>query len=241
VIILVTGASGILGSRVESRLSENGHQVRVDRVELSTGQGLEAAVDGVESIVHCASSPRDHQVVDVEGTGRLLEAAQASGSPHLVYPGIVGSDLIPYRYYESKVAAEEQIMACGLPYTIQRATQFHQLIRWKVLARARKPVVVVPRDTRFQPVDPNEVAARLVEAVEQGPLGRAPDMGGPHAFQAIDLARSVLAAAGLRRPVFAVNYPGIVWAAFRAGANLTPNRSGGQTWNEFIATVDSQR
>jgi uncharacterized protein YbjT (DUF2867 family) len=220
-----------MSRRADSEIADGATPVVAD---LESGWGLADALDETQAVVHCASDPRGHLQVDVEGTRRLIEVAARSGSPHLVYPGIVGSDLIPYDYYTSKMAAENLIVASGLPWTILRATQFHQLIWFMLGLRSRLPVLRVPKDTRFQPVDPAEVARRLVDSLESGPAGRLPDIGGPHAYEAVDLARSYLAATGKRRLVWPVNYPGIVWTAFRAGANLTPNKAGGETWNQMV-------
>jgi len=202
--------------------------------DLISGVGVPDAVDGVDAIVHCASDPAHHQQLDYAGTARLIDIALRSGSPHFLLPGIVGSDLIPYSYYRSKVAAEARLAASGLPWTILRATQFHQLV-WHVLERkSHRPWVIVPKDTRFQVLDPAHMAERLAMAVEEGPAGRLPDLGGPFAYEAADLARSYLTATGKKRILMKPNYPGLVWAAFRAGANLTPNRGGGEAWNEFV-------
>jgi uncharacterized protein YbjT (DUF2867 family) len=220
-----------MSRRADSEIVDGATLVVAD---LETGWGLADALDETRAVVHCATHSRDHRLVDLEGTRRLVEVASRSGSPHLLYPGIVGSDIIPLHYYGSKLAAEDLIIQSGLPWTILRATQFHQLV-WMMIGRlARLPVLPVPNDTRFQVIDPAEVARRLVDSMESGPAGRLPDVGGPHAYEAADLARSYLGAAGKRRVVWAVNYPGIAWAAFRAGANLTPNRAGGETWNQMV-------
>ncbi|HEY7705145.1 MAG TPA: NAD(P)H-binding protein [Acidimicrobiia bacterium] len=253
-IVLVTGATGVLGRRVVSFLAGRAHAVRAMsrsgtmvveeaqavRGDLITGEGVPDAVDGVDAIVHCASDPQRHQQLDRAGTARLIDIALRSGKPHFLLPGIVGSDLIPYSYYQSKLAAESRLAASGLPWTIIRATQFHQLI-WHVLEKkSRRPLVVVPNETRFQVLDPSQVAERLALSVEEGPAGRLPDMGGPFAYAASDLARSYLTATGKKRMLVKPNYPGLVWAAFRAGANLTPNRAAGETWNDFVARQASR-
>ncbi|MGH8875235.1 MAG: SDR family oxidoreductase, partial [Acidimicrobiia bacterium] len=248
--VLVTGASGVLGRRVVERLVSGGHTVRAAgrrqdaglpagaqavRLDIATGAGLAEAVSGVEAIVHCATDPRRHREVDMEGRRRMLEGV-AGGSPHIVFPGIVGADVVPLRYYASKVAVEELLAGSGMPWTILRATQFHHLV-WYVLSRlARLPVLPVPSQVRFQVIDPGLVADRLAAAVEAGPRGRLPDLGGPHAYQAKDLASSYLAATRRWKPVLPLPIPGIVGAALRAGGNLTPNRAeGSPTWNDFVA------
>jgi uncharacterized protein YbjT (DUF2867 family) len=141
--ILVTGGNGTLGRGVVARLLDAGHEVRVlsrhprpagvpagmgwVTGELLSGEGLADAVAGVAAVVHCAGDPRRPRV-DVDGTRNLLQTARAAGTPHLVYISIVGIDQVPYRYYQAKLQAERLIQASGLPWTILRATQFHQLI-----------------------------------------------------------------------------------------------------------------
>jgi uncharacterized protein YbjT (DUF2867 family) len=248
--ILVTGGTGVLGSAVVAELVSRVHAVRVltrhpgsvaDTARVipgslaSTGAVAEA-LDGIEAVVHCATDPRRHRQVDRDGTAVLLETAKRSGNPHLVYPGIVGSDVVPLGYYKAKIAAEGMIEASECPHTFLRATQFHTLI-WTALTRmSRFPVMVLPRDTRFQPIDHAVMARSLVDAVESGPQGRMADIGGPMAYEAKDLATSHRAATGHGRRMIQFNLPGIVGAALRAGGNLTLNRiSDGKTWNDFVA------
>lgn len=243
----MTGASGVLGRRVAWIAQERGHDVRrASRsprdtegwvpLDLVSGDGLIPAVRGCDAVIHCATDPSAHRQVDQQGTANLIGTAAAAGSVHIVYPGIVGSDVIPYSYYRSKTAAEELLVSsAAVPHTIQRYTQFHQLIWAMTLRLARLPLVPVPRDTRFQVLDPSAAAARLVDAAEADPAGRLEDLGGPTAYEAVDLVRSVLSASGLRRRPIRVPLPGLVGASFRAGGNLTPNRDAdGRTWNEFV-------
>ena len=245
--VLVTGAGGTLGRRLVGELARRGHTVvaattregapknlgtiRYVRIDLATGAGLEDAVAGVTAIVHSASSSPRAREVDLDGLLRLVKAAPKA---HVVYPGIVGCDLIPTPYYGIKTETEQALMDSGVPWTILRATQFHQLIWHWYATESRNPFLLAPKDTRYQVVDPLEVARRLVDLVESGPQGRVDDIGGPFAYEAADLARSCLAAMGSKRRIIKYNKPGIVGAALRAGANLTPNRAAGQTWNDFI-------
>ena len=113
------------------------------------------------------------------GTRRLVDAALHAGSPQLMYVSIVGVDRIPWRYYGAKLDAERLVASSGLPWTIQRATQFHPFLSAMLDRLARPPVLVAPRSFRFQPVDPADVADRLVQHVASGAVGRAPDFGGP--------------------------------------------------------------
>jgi uncharacterized protein YbjT (DUF2867 family) len=248
-IVLVTGGTGTLGRRLLGELARRGHEVvagtsragapnriagiRFSQFDLSTGSGLDQALAGVEAVIHSATNPSRAQEVDVNGMRRLAVAARPG--VHLVLPGIVGSDLIATPYYKMKIASEQALVSSGQPWTILRATQFHQLIWSWYARRSRNPLLLVPSQTRYQVIDPLEVARRLVDAVEAGPQGRIDDVGGPTAYEAADLARSCLAAIDSRRKVIVRTRWGLAAAALRAGANLTANRAGGETWNEFVA------
>lgn len=248
--VLVTGGTGVLGSAVVAELVSRVHSVRVlsrhpRRVpntarliagSLESPAAVADSLDGVDAVIHCATDPRKHKVVDREGTHELLNVMKRSGSPHLLYPGIVGCDLIPLGYYKSKTAVELEIAASSTPFTILRATQFHTLI-WNALeAMTRMPFMVIPKDTRFQTIDHQVVARVLVDAMEEKRTGRLDDVGGPNAYSAKELATSHRAATNHGKRILSVPIPGISGAAFRAGGNLTPNRtSDGQTWNDFVA------
>ncbi len=248
--VLVTGGTGLLGRRVVRALAADGHPVRilsrspasppvpgaeVTVADLSTGVGLPDAVAGASAVVHCATDPRNSRAVDVEGTERLLEAAREAGRPHVVYVSIVGVDRIPTEYYRSKLAAEASIARSGVPATVLRATQFHEFALDLVDRLTRLPLVPTPRGWRIQPIDVDEVARRLADAVASGPATRLPDLGGPEILPVADLVRGRLRDTGRHRPVLEVPLPGALSAALRAGANLAPgNRSGGRTWREFL-------
>jgi uncharacterized protein YbjT (DUF2867 family) len=135
--VLVTGATGRLGQRLLGPLQAAGHSVRQMsrrgtgpggvRGDLATGFDLRTAVAGAELVVHAASDPRgDPWQVDVAGTRRLVEAVDRDRLRHLVYISIVGVDKIPYGYYRAKFAAEQVLLASGLPVTLLRVTQFHE-------------------------------------------------------------------------------------------------------------------
>jgi len=251
--ILVTGGTGTLGRALVRRLVQDGHEVRVasrrlrpahDRderyswavVDLRSGHGVDAAVTGVDVIIHSATSPR--RGAEVTLTRTLLEAVKRAGSPHLIYISIVGVDRIPLRYYQDKLAAEQLIAESGLPYTILRATQFHDLVRYWFTWVTWPPVALVPT-MRFQPIDVRDVADRLAELVVGEPAGRVPDIGGPQVHHTRELARSYLQATGRRRLIVPVRVPGRTFRAFRQGHNLTENAVDGVTFEEYLATPAS--
>jgi uncharacterized protein YbjT (DUF2867 family) len=253
--ILITGGTGTLGRQVVPRLRDAGRELRVlsrgggESVEgielvtgdLTTGQGVDAAVDGAEIIVHLAGTAKGDDVK----AAHLVRAAARAGARHLVFISVVGADQVPvvsavdramFGYLAAKRAAEQVIADSGLAWTTLRATQFHDSLLMVVRQLARLPVVPVPAGWRFQPIDPGEVAARLVELALGAPAGLVPAMGGPRVYQLAELVRSYLRASGRHRPILPVWTPGKAARAYRAGANLAPDRVvGRRTWEDFLA------
>ena len=253
--ILVTGGTGTLGRRVVTRLRDAGCDVRVlsrrshqdaEHVEYMSGDlladdGIDAAVEGAGVIVHCAGSNKG----DDEATRNLVRAASRAGSPHLVYISVVGADRIPlvsgidramFGYFGFKLAAERIVQGSGLPWTMLRATQFHDLVLLVAKQMAKLPVIPVPSGIRFQPVETDEVAARLVELALATPAGLVPDIAGPRIYPTSELLRSYLRAVGRHRPMVPMRLPGRAARAVRDGANLAPDRAvGKRTWEDFLS------
>ncbi len=238
--ILVTGGTGQLGSAVVARLRTAGEEVRVlsrragpdvVRGDLRTGRGVDSAVAGVDAIVHCATDFRHETTL-----ARILaEAARWAGAPHLVYVSIVGVDRVPLGYYRAKHETERLLAASGVPCTIQRATQFHGLVRTLLAGASRLPVVPVPRIS-FQPVDVRDVARRLADLVRGDPAGRVADFGGPEILTATELAAAVGETTGRVRRIVPLTVPGETFRAYAGGGHLTPeHRDGEITFREYLA------
>ena len=245
--VLVTGGTGRLGKFVVARLQDSGCDVRVlarhDRptpqgvtfftADLRTGQGIEPAVSGAAAIIHCATSTRG----DAGATRNLVSAASGTGFAHLVYVSIVGIDHIASSGYpKAKLQAEQIVAESGLPWTILRVTQFYDYCLTNARKLSRFPVAPVPAGFIVQPVDPRDVAGRLVELALNEPAGRAPDMAGPQVSNWTDLLRGYLEATHRRRWVLPVRIPGT--RAVRNGALLPPpgHTVGSRTWDQFLAT-----
>ena len=247
----MTGGSGSFGQVLVPQLADLGYHLRAtsrtaresDRtdiewctLDLENDTGLDEALADVDTIVHAASAPRGRsEQVDVRGTARLLERAEAVGVRHFVYISIVGVDRIPLKYYRHKLAAEKLIQEANVPWSILRATQFHSLIDMFLHAPNRSPVFFLPTKWLIQPMLGAEAARRLVEVVKSGPGQRLPDIGGPEVLEFGDMARRWLVARGQRRRVVHLPVPGQLGRALESGYLTTPEGTYGQTtWAEWL-------
>ncbi|MFD7577439.1 SDR family oxidoreductase [Kitasatospora sp. NPDC059817] len=246
-MVLVTGATGVLGREVVRLLVARGVAVRglsrrvrsggagVEWVvgDLVTGEGIAGAVAGVEVVVDCATTVGRK---DVAAVRTLVAEAGRAGVRHLLYVSIVGVDRVPIPYYRAKLACERVVRESGLGWTVLRATQFHDLLLRIFDVSARLPVFPVLGGASVQPVDVREVAARVAELVGEGPAGYAPEVGGPRVRPYRELAEAYLRASGRRRALLPVRVPGASGRALRAGGNLVPERAVGRgTFEEVLA------
>ncbi|MFJ8636526.1 SDR family oxidoreductase [Streptomyces sp. NPDC093568] len=241
--MLVTGGTGTLGRLVAERLRADGHEVRVlsrsarpYAVDLRKGgPGLDTAMAGVDTVVHCASSQNGG---DEEAAEHLIAAARKAGVRHLVYISIVGVDLVPLGYYKAKLAVERMVEESGIGWTVLRATQFHDLVARVLGGLSKVPVMLVPAGVRDQPVEVAEVADRLAELAQAAPAGRVEDMGGPEVRTFDSLARTYLRATGRRRLVVNVPLWGKAYRGMRSGGLLAPERAVGKgTFEEYLGRV----
>jgi uncharacterized protein YbjT (DUF2867 family) len=254
--VLVTGGTGILGRHVVTGLGQSGHRIRilsrhpgasVDAVQgdLRTGAGIREAVAGMDAVVHCATGVRESLTsrnVDVKGTGRLLAAAREAGTKHFVFISIVGIEGVAFPYYRTKLEAEALVRQGVVPWSILRATQFHELMEFYLGALSLLPgVTPVPFRWRFQPVDPKEVAQRLVEVVLAQPGGQLEDFGGPEIHDFKSIAESWLAARKQSRKLVKLWLPFRFSRQFSEGHLTTPDHKNGKiTFAAYLADKYAQ-
>jgi uncharacterized protein YbjT (DUF2867 family) len=245
--ILVTGGTGTLGGHVVPLLREAGRDVRIlsrhrrepgDGTEhfasdLLEGEGIEPAVAGVETVLHLAGGTKG----DDTATQNLVRAAAKAGVTHIVYISVIGANTMPLGWFKMKLAAERAVTDSGIPWTMLRAAQFHDIVLKIAEKMGMLPVIPVLGGLRFQPVDSREVAARLVELALGRPAGLVPDLAGPTVYGIKDLVGGYLQARGKRRMMMPIRIPGKVGKAYRAGANLSLDGAdvGKRTWEEFLA------
>lgn len=224
--VAVLGGTGTVGREVVAQLSARGHRPLVlsrrpprdgeaehRPVDLSRGEGLDAAMAGVDALVDVVQGGRDVLVAGLRGA---LAVAALAEVRHVVSLSILGADRVPLGYYGLKVEQEDVVRSGPVPWSIVRATQFHQLLASAFASAARRgvlPLVRVP----LQPVDPREVAAVLVDRVEAGPSRTTEAFAGPQVERVDRLARAWAKAHGVRRVPLPLPVAGKVLRAVRRG------------------------
>ncbi|MCT1477934.1 SDR family oxidoreductase [Microbacterium sp. p3-SID336] len=227
--IAVAGGTGRIGRLVVEEARRRGHEAvslsRGEGVDLRTGEGLIPRLDGVDALID-ASNPPVADVAEAEevfatATRNLLAAETATGVAHHVALSIAALDRVQGNpHYFGKRAQEREVARGTVPYTIVRATQFHDfpamIAEWSIVDGEG----VVP-PLLLQPIAPADVALALVDAAEGAPVGGSFDVAGPRTEDAVDMARRTLAARGSTLPLRA-SWAGAALGVEFAGEVLLP-------------------
>ena len=234
--VAVIGATGMVGQPTAELLSAAGHEVRrLSRgdprypVDLATGAGLEHALADVDAVVNAANGPASRRAapVLVDGTTRALAATSA----HHVCVSIIGIDelapMLPY--YRVKVDQERAVRGSDRPFTVVRATQFHEFVARPLRAIARGRMQL-RSGVLVQPIAAAEAAAAIVTAVEAGPREEIVCVAGPEVLTVTQMATGQ----GLPVPLV---LPPRIGRALRSGAltDLSADVRGTTTWGQWLA------
>lgn len=226
-VIGVLGGTGQTGTAVTAELARRGHRAIVlargrpaagehRRVDVVSGEGLAAAMDGLEALAEVLDGD---EAVLVGGVRRALAAARAAGVGHVVSLSAAGAGRVPLGYYRIKAAQEALVRESGVPFSIVRAAQFHPFVAGRFAAAARRGVLPLLR-APIEPVAVAEVAAGLADRVEAGPDGALTELAGPRVERLDALARSWARIEGVRRLPLPVPAVGAVLRGLRSGGLL---------------------
>jgi uncharacterized protein YbjT (DUF2867 family) len=241
--IAVAGGTGTVGALLVRELTDRGHEARaLSRgsssfpVDLRTGDGLERALEGCDVVVDAVNaSPFGAAATLVAGSERLLSAERAAGVGHHVCISIVGCDRAPMAYYRVKVQQERVCEHGPVPWTIVRATQFHELLAGVFAAAARWRLLPAV-GARLQTVAASEVSRALADVAERPPLRRRYVVAGPEVVDGRELARRWQAATGRLALRVPVAVPGKLGKALRDGALTAarPDVRGAVTFEQWL-------
>ncbi|WP_336217014.1 SDR family oxidoreductase [Nonomuraea sp. LPB2021202275-12-8] len=203
-LIAVAGATGNIGALTVAALEREDHDVRrVSRslgVDLSTGDGLDDALAGVEVVIDVTNAPaadRSGAVAYFGTTTRnLLAAEERAGVRHHVLLSITGIQHIEGNAHYAGKREQERLVAAGpVPWTIVPATQFHDFAAM-VAGWTEQDGVATIAPLLVQPIAPADVADVLAEIAVGEPRGRHADVAGPEPQDLVDMARRTLEARG---------------------------------------------
>ncbi|MDX2701718.1 SDR family oxidoreductase [Streptomyces sp. PA03-6a] len=209
--VVVIGGTGLIGSKVVSKLNEHGHEAVAASpntgVNTLTGEGLAEVLQGAQVVVDVSNSPswEDDAVMNFfrTCTGNLMEANAKAGVVHHVALSIVGTDRLPDNgYFRAKLAQEELIKASGMPYSIVHATQFFEFVNGIADAGTEGDTVRIA-PVKFQPIYSDDVATAVARTAAGTPLGGMVEIAGPDVFRFDELVRDVLTAQNDPRKVVA--------------------------------------
>ncbi len=216
-----------MGTLVADEVERRGHETvilaRSRGIDLTTGTGLDDALGGADVVVdvsNVSTLKADVSTRFFEGTTRtLLAAEERAGVERHVALSIVGVDRAPYDYYAGKRAQEVAIEAGSVPWTILRATQFHEFAGQIHATAKAGPLHLAPK-MRTQPVAAREVASRLVDLAEAPARGGYLELAGPREESLVDMVRRWARASGHRGWIPGVALPGRFGKAQRDGTLL---------------------
>jgi uncharacterized protein YbjT (DUF2867 family) len=214
--IVVIGGKGLIGSKLVTKLREDGQDaLAADRpgsngdlaVDLLTGEGLTDALDGVDVVVDVSHAPAwdDDAVMNffLTASRNILAAETSGGVRHHVALSVVGAErLQDSGYMRAKLAQEDAIKNGGVPYTILRATQFFEFIG-RIADSSSDGDTVRLAPVLIQPEAADDVAAALADVAVKAPLNDTVELAGPESFRLDELARRVLTERNDPRPVTA--------------------------------------
>jgi uncharacterized protein YbjT (DUF2867 family) len=195
--IVVIGGSGLIGSKVVSRLREHGHEAVAaspkSGVNTITGEGLAEALAGTQVVIDVSNSPSfaDEAVLTFfyMSTRNLLAAEAAAGVGHHVALSVVGTErLTESGYFRAKIAQETLITASAIPYSIVHATQFFEFIK-SIADAATDGSTVRLAPVLFQPIAADDVASAVAKVAVGAPVNGIVEVAGPEQYRLDELIR----------------------------------------------------
>jgi uncharacterized protein YbjT (DUF2867 family) len=200
--IVVIGGTGLIGSKVVTKLDEKGHEAIAAApntgVNTLTGEGLAEVLEGAAVVVDVSNSPSFEDAAVLEffqtSTTNVLAAEAAAGVGHHVALSVVGTDrLLEAGYFRAKMAQEQLINDSSIPHSIVHATQCFEFMKGIADAATDGNTVRLP-PAPIQPMAADDVASAVARVAVGPPLNRIVEVAGPEQFRLDELVARVLKA-----------------------------------------------
>jgi uncharacterized protein YbjT (DUF2867 family) len=247
--IAVTGATGRLGRPLVEILEQRGHDVvpisRSLGVDVVTGEGLDEALAGVDTIIDAATGPtpdeEEEKAFFTASAHNLQRAGAAAGASRIVVVSIIGIDKFKGGYNAAKLLQEQTLLEGPLPVRIVRAAQFHEFVGELVGWMIRDGVAYLP-EMRTQLVAAREVAEALADAAEEPEFenGEITEIAGPRAERLADAAAALFAKRGDPYEIREARMPDDPDSDAYADGAVLPNpgaKLAGPTFDDWLAAA----
>jgi uncharacterized protein YbjT (DUF2867 family) len=256
-VILLTGATGTVGSALLRRLTAEGRPVRAlvrdqrrlgdqrVRVQIALGDlsdppSFRNALRGVDTVVHLAASIRDQPRGSIEelnamATMRLVRAAERAGVERFVFFSALNArHHSRTRFFRAKALAEEAVEASSLDSTVFRPSIIYTPgDPWLTLLYrlSRLPAMPISGSGRavYEPIWADDVADAVVHGLANG-AASSYELAGPELLSYDDIVRIALRASHRRRRLLHVPLP-VVRASLKALRRLAGTKVFA-TWEE---------
>ncbi len=251
--VLLTGGTGQLGKMlireadiqhlsidILTREKKSGSKTNITYVkaDLTDYTSLNGALNtDYDVVVHCASNPKESDLIDVKGTQNLLGAIKGKGVKNFIYTSIVGVDKTTYKYYKNKLRAEELIIGSGVPYTILRITQFHDFVLNRILFDGNEnEASIIPAGIKFQSIDLSDVCKKVFQLIESENTNSILQIGGPQILNIQDIIRDYQRIIKPSKKIETTTNLNDFQKLFTSGINLcTNNKWGSTTWRNYLS------
>jgi uncharacterized protein YbjT (DUF2867 family) len=199
--IVVIGGTGLIGSKLVSRLREHGHEAVAAApntgVDTLTGEGLAEVLTRASVVVDVSNSPSwdDAKVLKFfeTSTRNLLTYETTARVGHHVALSVVGTDrLSESGYFRAKIAQENLIKESSISYSIVHATQFFEFLKGLADISMIGDKVHLP-PVLFQPMAAADVASGVARIAVGQPVNGIIEIAGPEQFRVDELVRRRLA------------------------------------------------
>jgi uncharacterized protein YbjT (DUF2867 family) len=209
--IVVIGGTGLIGSKLVTKLREQGHEAVAAApntgVNTITGEGLAEVLKGASVVVDVSNAPSWEDAAVLRffetSTRNLLTYEAAAGVKHHVALSVVGTDrLSESGYFRAKILQEELIKQSSIPYSIVHATQFFEFLKGLADISFYGDKVHLP-PVLFQPMAADDVASGVGRVAIGPPVAGVVEIGGPEQFRLDELVRRYLATLKDTRDVIA--------------------------------------